>query len=69
LAGGGSRKKGSMPPSASAATSAAMANQQQQQQKGQRKVPAGQHLPEVERKRREPWRLFNSVNVKKLIKF
>ncbi|CAK5089775.1 unnamed protein product [Meloidogyne enterolobii] len=57
LAGGGTRKKG--PSSFGASTVRAAANLLQPHKSGsQRKMIAGQHLPEVEKKRREPWRIF-----------
>ncbi|KAL7070082.1 hypothetical protein ACQ4LE_011015 [Meloidogyne hapla] len=57
LAGGGTRKKGSS--SFGASTVRAAANLLHPHKGGsQRKMIAGQHLPDVEKKRREPWRIF-----------
>uniref|UniRef100_A0A915N9V7 TMC domain-containing protein n=1 Tax=Meloidogyne javanica TaxID=6303 RepID=A0A915N9V7_MELJA len=59
LAGGGTRKKG--PSSFGASTVRAAADLLQPHKSGsQRKMIAGQHLPEVEKKRREPWHYFKS---------
>ena len=68
LAGGGTRKKGSS--SFGASTVRAAAHLLQPHKVGsQRKAIAGQHLPEVERKRREPWRIFRrESNVKRHFK-
>uniref|UniRef100_A0A914GZ21 TMC domain-containing protein n=1 Tax=Globodera rostochiensis TaxID=31243 RepID=A0A914GZ21_GLORO len=58
LAGGANRSK----------TKGSIRAQQQQKKassSGGRKLEQGQHLPEVERKRREPWRLFNNLAKKR----
>jgi hypothetical protein len=68
LAGGGTRKKGSSSFGASTVRAAAHLLQPHKVS-SQRKVIAGQHLPEVERKRREPWRIFRRESNVKFIYF
>lgn len=67
MAGGGTRKKGSSFGASTVRAATQFLHPQKDGGGNQRKITSGQHLPEVERKRREPWRIFRrDSNVKKI---